>query len=347
MCTNAVAWDCNLEKEAQENAEKCTAYAGTYGANEQMFKGKPCNATSKTKEVLNTWWKEIRSATLPGDNKYDKTMIPHFGQMAFHESTIMACSYAACSGQTNLLCLYEKPAVDQQELYAAGDTCGDCADKCIDNLCQPAVVNHIADKTTCADGKLSDELTEAAVNMHNYYRGVIASGWAKDPKSMYAPRASKMNKLAYECNNYAKDAAEKLDNCEYPVPAPTKGVQNTHKFDNNWTISHGDALEQAISAWYGELEKSGGIGDDPTYKDDMQTNGLGNYVNLANEANTVVGCAAKTCQAKGYTLVACQYDSTLTADDPIYTTGKPCSKCSTNNVNKNCETENPKALCVA
>ncbi|EYC07209.1 hypothetical protein Y032_0071g526 [Ancylostoma ceylanicum] len=345
---NELAWDCNLEKEAQENAEQCTDYTSQkYGFNQQKFKCKTCDANEKAKEVLNTWWKEVRSATLSDGNKYDKTTVPHFGQMAFHESTIMACSYAACSGQTNLLCLYEKAAVDQQVLYTAGDTCGGCAQNCINNLCQPNPVNHIADTKTCNDGNLSDELTEAATNMHNYYRRVIATGWAKDPKSAYAPRASKMNKLEYLCDLYGKSAAEKVDGCAWPVPDPTTGVQITHKISNNWTIPHRDALEQAISTWYGELEKAGGIGEDPTYKDDMKTNGLWNYANLANEANTKVGCAVKSCQKQGYTLVACQYDGTLSDDDPIYTTGNLCSKCSTNTANKNCEAESPKALCVA
>ncbi|EPB71052.1 hypothetical protein ANCCEY_09844 [Ancylostoma ceylanicum] len=46
---------------------------------------------------------------------------------------------------------------------------------------------------------MTDEMEETAVNMHNYYRRLIATGWAEDPKSVYAPRASKMNYLlAYE-----------------------------------------------------------------------------------------------------------------------------------------------------
>ncbi|RCN51200.1 SCP-like protein [Ancylostoma caninum] len=180
--------------------------------------------------------------------------------------------------------------------------------------------------------------------MHNYYRGVIASGWAADPKSVYAPRASKMTALKYECATYAKDAADKVKTCTYPVPDPTKGVQNTHKIDN-WTITHQEALEQALAAWYGELEASGGIGADPTYADDMKTK-LGNYVNLANEANTVVGCAVETCKKEGYTLVACQYDSPLNDGDPIYTPGKTCSKCKETAANKQCETQGAKALCI-
>ncbi|KIH61519.1 SCP-like protein [Ancylostoma duodenale] len=110
MGIRALAWDCNLEKEAEEGAQKCTDYTSpTYGVNQEKFKSKPCEANAKTKEVLNTWWKEVRSAKLTDGNKYDKNTIPHFGQMAFHESTIMACSYAPCGGKTSLLCLYEKP----------------------------------------------------------------------------------------------------------------------------------------------------------------------------------------------------------------------------------------------
>ncbi|EYC30523.1 hypothetical protein Y032_0005g2695 [Ancylostoma ceylanicum] len=207
------------------------------------------------------------------------------------------------------------------------------------------IYTAVGDPTSCKKDGLTDDMTTTALNIHNYYRRVIATGWAEDKKAGYAPRAAKMNALAYECKTFGKDALDKITNCEWPVPAATGNrPQNTHKIDQDWEISGQNALETAITAWYKELEESEGIGENPEYTQQMADAGkLSNFVNLAYEENTQVGCAFKNCPKQGYTLVACQYDKLITPDTIIYTAGKTCSKCADNN--RKCETGN-NGLCI-
>ncbi|EPB80024.1 hypothetical protein ANCCEY_00847 [Ancylostoma ceylanicum] len=229
MWVTILAWDCNLEDQAQDAAKACTAYNGKYGVNEKMFKANPCNITAETDKVLREWWDEVRNVELENGNKYND-QIKHFG-------------------------------------------------------------------------------------------------------------------VAYECKTFGKDALDKITNCEWPVPAATGNrPQNTHKIDQDWEISGQNALETAITAWYKELEESEGIGENPEYTQQMADAGkLSNFVNLAYEENTQVGCAFKNCPKQGYTLVACQYDKLITPDTIIYTAGKTCSKCADNN--RKCETGN-NGLCI-
>ncbi|RCN50105.1 hypothetical protein ANCCAN_03710, partial [Ancylostoma caninum] len=153
--------------------------------------------------------------------------------------------------------------------------------------------------------------------------------------------------VEYECKTLGKDALEKITGCQWPVPTATGNrPQNTHKIAGDWEISGQDALETAITTWYKELEESEGIGENPVYTTEMENAGkLSNFVNLAYEENTQVGCAFQNCPKQGYTLVACQYDKLITPDELIYTTGKTCSKCAENT--RKCETDSGNnGLCI-
>ncbi|EYC12174.1 hypothetical protein Y032_0048g1649 [Ancylostoma ceylanicum] len=337
-------WDCNLEQEAHNEVKKCTDYGGKRAANEDEITGKPCNVTSGAKDILKKWWKEVVNApALKDGNKYNKNTIPHFGVMAFHETTIMACAYEKCDASTKLLCLYNKKPSGNKPLYTAGDMCADAGCKCIDRLCQTEP-KHIADSSTCKKALMTDEMEKTAVDMHNYYRRLIATGWAEDPKSLYAPRASKMNYLKFDCDNLAAPMKTAINKCQ--VPADTAG-QNVHVI-NRWDISRQAALEEAITTWYEGLQKGGGIGEDTIYTPEMEANKmLKQYATLAYEKIETFGCAVKTCRPQGNTIVACKYNAAPVETDPIYTVGKPCSNCSKNTNNKQCETDNLKALCVA
>ncbi|EPB71054.1 hypothetical protein ANCCEY_09846 [Ancylostoma ceylanicum] len=290
MWLAALVWDCNLEQEAHNEVKKCTDYGGKRAANEDEITGKPCNVTSGAKDILKKWWKEVVNApALKDGNKYNKNTIPHFGVMAFHETTIMACAYEKCDASTKLLCLYNKKPSGNKPLYTAGDMCADAGCKCIDRLCQTEP-KHIADSSTCKKALMTDEMEKTAVDMHNYYRRLIATGWAEDPKSLYAPRASKMNYLVglsfnghnnksgtamkdtkmqkFDCDNLAAPMKTAINKCQ--VPADTAG-QNVHVI-NRWDISRQAALEEAITTWYEGLQKGGGIGEDTIYTPEMEAN---------------------------------------------------------------------------
>ncbi|EYC12172.1 hypothetical protein Y032_0048g1648 [Ancylostoma ceylanicum] len=238
---NELVWDCNLEQEALDAVRKCTAYNGTRAFNEAEITEKPCNVTSGVKSILKEWWNEIVSAApLKDENKFNKTSIPHFGVMAYFNTTLMACSYDRCDTTTKLLCLYNKKPKANQPLYDKGDMCGSGCD-CVNRLCQTEI-KHIADPSTCKKALMTDEMEETAVNMHNYYRRLIATGWAEDPKSVYAPRASKMNYLDFDCDNLAVPMKTAINKCQIPADAPG---QNVHVIDK-WDISRQAALEEVI-----------------------------------------------------------------------------------------------------
>ncbi|KAL6729084.1 hypothetical protein Aduo_000171 [Ancylostoma duodenale] len=338
---NELVWDCNLEQEALREVAKCTGYNGTRAANEAEIAGKPCNVTSGVKNILKEWWKEIVTAPpLKNGNYYNKTAIPHFGAMAYFNSTIMACAYDNCGSSTKLLCLYNKKPAANKPLYENGTMCDGC--DCVNRLCQTDPL-HIADPSTCKKALMTDEMKKTAENMHNYYRRLIVTGWAEDPNSKYAPRASKMNYLTFDCDDLAVPMKTAINKCQIPADAPGQNVHVT-----TWDISRQAALEEAITTWYEGLEKGGGLGENNIYTPEVEANKmLKQYATLAHDEISAVGCAVKTCQAQGNTIVACKYNGQPVEGDPIYTVGKPCSGCSANTNNKKCEADSLKALCVA
>ncbi|KIH43686.1 hypothetical protein ANCDUO_26303, partial [Ancylostoma duodenale] len=63
---------------------------------------------------------------------------------------------------------------------------------------------------TCT-GKFSDEFRLTALDMHNYYRRLVATGWAKTGDK-YAETATKMIKLEYD-KALEDDAIKEASNC--------------------------------------------------------------------------------------------------------------------------------------
>ncbi|ETN72010.1 SCP-like protein, partial [Necator americanus] len=108
---NELTWDCNLEREATDGAAKCTSYTKPdHGINEKVFTaGNTCNIKTKTQEVLNEWWNEIKANNLAADEKYqDNSGLGNFANMAFWETNAFACGTAKCQDGIRLLCIYNK-----------------------------------------------------------------------------------------------------------------------------------------------------------------------------------------------------------------------------------------------
>ncbi|EPB74295.1 hypothetical protein ANCCEY_06634 [Ancylostoma ceylanicum] len=80
------------------------------------------------------------------------------------------------------------------------DLCSQCQKECKDALCRYPL-SPLADKTSSDVCKgcskdLKDDFRLTALHMHNYYRRLLASGWAKDKQIKYAKPAKTMNQLA-------------------------------------------------------------------------------------------------------------------------------------------------------
>ncbi|RCN29132.1 SCP-like protein [Ancylostoma caninum] len=164
--------------------------------------------------------------------------------------------------------------------------------------------------------------------MHNYYRRVLATGWAKDKIIHYAKPASEMNALVYE-----KDLEDKAyAHVVAPARCPEASEGDTGEnfwMSGDYKLSHVEAIEEAMKEWWGPLESTG-LGDNLEYTADRQQGTFKYLANVAHDKTTQIGCAVKTCLAQGITVVDCRYNPAIAVDDPIYKAGKmPCKPCPT------------------
>ncbi|KIH43881.1 SCP-like protein, partial [Ancylostoma duodenale] len=121
-------------------------------------------------------------------------------------------------------------------------------------------------------GTFSDEFRVTALNMHNYYRRLAATGWAKTGDK-YAKTASKMVELKYSKD--LEEAANNYLNANSNCPAAAQGgaaVENFFK-TNKFTTPHVEAFKEAMKSWWTPFEKSG-FGDEPTYTDKIENGDL-------------------------------------------------------------------------
>ncbi|EPB72820.1 SCP-like protein [Ancylostoma ceylanicum] len=191
-----------------------------------------------------------------------------------------------------------------------------------------AVVANFATVTTdttpqpaCANAKLTYDLEQMALNMNNYYRKLVATGWAKDNKG-YAKWASKMPALKYDCT-IAEKSNTQADCAKDTYTAEAGHSLNWHK--EKYPATREETLEKAVNAWYEKLANVD-LDDQATFDEKVKTNAEF-FANMVQEEATKLGCAVTECTAKGYTVAICQYDSAPYEGDPLYTVGKTCSKC--------------------
>ncbi|KAL6744431.1 hypothetical protein Aduo_017366 [Ancylostoma duodenale] len=328
-------WDCALEADAQEKAKTCPTAAptiGTYGIAFGEIKTKAeCNASVVVSDTLTTWWKEGAL------KQTDQTKVQGndiFSQMAYFDSDSFACTYHPCSNsKVILLCVYSKDGKGNAgNLYDSAGTdttkiCESCANTCVVGLCNVAPAALLPTDTLCqnnANSKtlMTDDLRNQAFNMHNYYRRLLASGWAKDAKLIYAKPSQAMPALTeYDCA-LEETIMTHLKDCA-GTAATTNKAQNFIAL-NDYKSPREDVIEQ----WWSPLEKIGN--EDNMYTQANQAT-LGTYINIAHHKATKVGCGVQTCAKIGKTLVQCAYEGvpTYPDDDPIYPVGKTCSKCGT------------------
>ncbi|ETN86792.1 SCP-like protein [Necator americanus] len=192
-----------------------------------------------------------------------------------------------------------------------------------------------ADDQQCPDDRMTNDMTNTALYMHNYYRGLLGTGWAEDRIRTYAPLAKVMPQLKYGCTDLAKKAAQRAAACkEIPDPPSVATRSQNHLTIKNVDIKPEDALKQAISTWWEELADIG-VGDDTKYTD-KNKNRLEHFANMAYDQTKSVGCSVKTCTKEGLTVVVCQYDQKIDVDTNIYEVAKSgdkaCSGCDANAV---------------
>ncbi|KAL6732173.1 hypothetical protein Aduo_002961 [Ancylostoma duodenale] len=203
---NELMWDCSIEEMARTVTTACTDPAtktANYGANS-------CNVTTDVVNEVKAIWKagaakQADQAKVAGNDD--------FSQMAYSKTDGVGCSYNWCSGKLYFACYYNQDGTTAAaNLYDPGngiaETCATCAanNKCFDYLCKEDLPAVDPITTICIDPALqnaklmTDELRNTALNMHNYYRRLLASGWAKDKQLTYAEPAKAMPKFEYDCD---------------------------------------------------------------------------------------------------------------------------------------------------
>ncbi|EPB66062.1 SCP-like protein [Ancylostoma ceylanicum] len=323
-------WDCATEAKARDGVAGCGNPAPTAPTDYGMLEAKiptkkTCDATALVDTTLKKLFKD--GAKKQASNAFDAAN-KDFNQvsllrmatnlhMAYEATTAIGCSYKRCGSELNLLCFYNKDpatiAPPLTKIYEETNTlCDGCnggpagANDCVEALCkgsQPAALNEPTMCTAQASKLLmTDDLRKMAWNLHDYYRRLLATGWAEDGKIKYAKPAAAMPKLEYSCEMEEK-IAPATNACDGKTAALTE--PNNVAILNTLALTREEALKQAIEDWWSALKKTGV--EDNKYSDSMEGQPLQKYVNMAYDKTTALGCGVDICQKIGKTIVQCGY----------------------------------------
>ncbi|EYC25680.1 hypothetical protein Y032_0011g1329 [Ancylostoma ceylanicum] len=338
---NQLIWDCSLEDVAYEQAVKCTESVtppAGYGAVSSMIwtKAKPCNAWNKTVQAVKDIWragstKQASHKKVAGNDD--------FSQMAYYKTSGIGCSYSWCTGRLSLVCVYNKDgaAASVKKLYTkggAGDTCKSCEPNknqknCVDGLCDVSLPYVPSISTICPRAFssfavwLTDDLRTIALDMHNYYRRLLAMGWAKDKQITYAKTAAAMPELTYDCGIEELIMGGLIDCAGKPVATKRLQTYSFYVF-KPYNAPVEEALQKVIERWWSPLAEKG-IPDNKYHEGEE----LENYVNIASSQTRKVGCGISACYRKGWIEIQCGYgmDEYIDDGDDIYEAGKTCRNC--------------------
>ncbi|EYB86852.1 hypothetical protein Y032_0272g933 [Ancylostoma ceylanicum] len=175
---------------------------------------------------------------------------------------------------------------------------------------------------------------------------LLATGWAKNKQTVYAPIAAKMNFVTYDEQVLGQEANSKSSVCRAKIEEPTPGRAMNIEEIGNYNMPLQDALELAITTWWRQVETEG-IPADLMYTGAMASEGkITKFVNMASENIDSVGCAVTRCKEIGKIRVVCEYNTVPGKDEVVYTkaTKKPCSGCT--QIKKTCGTHYSEGLCV-
>ncbi|KAK6758134.1 hypothetical protein RB195_015760 [Necator americanus] len=349
---NQLSWDCNIEAEAQAAAKTCptslttaqlpafqdTAYKLGYITATGTIKANSCDATKTAKDLLTQQW---NTAVANQEDEKVARDAKAFAQLAHDEVSAFACTYQICQPTSYyLLCFFNQKAPTKDDVYTAdakGKYCSNATCTCVDGLCERTPKPALFKSTFCGTGKdactgkFSDNFRRTALEMHNYYRRLLATGWAKSGDN-YAKPATKMIELQYD--KTLEDAAIKeIKDCKANLNNAVE--KNFWSLDVTTSKNIGeDAIKKAVAKWW---KPSGNQAFGGNRKN---TNGLMSAANIAYDEATKVGCAidaGAACLKLGKLYIMCKYDKSPAIGEEIYEAGnKACSKCGTTGTNPSC-----------
>ncbi|EYC12065.1 hypothetical protein Y032_0048g1591 [Ancylostoma ceylanicum] len=118
------------------------------------------------------------------------------------------------------------------------------------------------------DDEMTYDMQITAMDMANYYRNLVATGWAKG-RNVYAPTAKDMKALVYDCAVAGKDAKDIID-CANPSYNSKVGLSVSTYTTKNLKLSEEELLKQAMSTWYAQLQNVD-LDEKAKYDDNVET----------------------------------------------------------------------------
>ncbi|KIH58045.1 hypothetical protein ANCDUO_11755, partial [Ancylostoma duodenale] len=338
-------WDCNLEAVGHEELSKCEKLPDSgivIGKIGRDFRDgiistkKNIDLEKETEKLLKAWYDEVKENNIPSNLVYNSAY-HNFSAIVRDDSKGIGCTYTtACADGTKFVCVYDSKYVRflhfTSHLMAVWD-------------CNLEAVGH-EELSKCE--KLPDSGIVIGKIGREFRDGMrlLATGWARNKQTVYAPIAARMLAVTYNCTDLGKEAKNKSSNCRSDIGDPTPGRAMNKLEIKNYTIPLQDALELAITTWWNQIETEG-LPADLKYTTEMETAGkITNFVNMANENVDSVGCAVTQCKPTGVTRVVCEYNTVPITDEAVYTKAnkKHCSDCKS--INKVCGKDYSEGLCV-
>ncbi|EYC45058.1 hypothetical protein Y032_0440g1507 [Ancylostoma ceylanicum] len=113
----------------------------------------------------------------------------------------------------------------------------------IKSITEPPTSTMCPNAATTDAKWITDDFRKTAVGMHNYYRRLLATGWAEDKKLGYAKWASSMPELEYSCES-EDEIMKELKNCAGKEVANTKAQANNYKFIKEYETPDEQVLQK-------------------------------------------------------------------------------------------------------
>ncbi|KHJ90902.1 SCP-like protein, partial [Oesophagostomum dentatum] len=333
-------WDCAMEQQAQDAIATCPSSLGSWsnmGQNLIRWSSSAgfSNPAGQINSSLANWWGKAKQyGVTDPDNKYTSSSLYSFANMVFAETTKIGCAYQVCGNYLTVTCLYNAIAYyTNGVMWQTGTACtaGSCTtyanSGCAAGLCTKGADVPETNNNCAANTNMTDSVRDTFLSIHNNYRSSVARGLEPDALGGYAPKASKMLKMKYDCTVEAS-ALQHAQKCVYQhsASADRPGLGENIYMTSALNFDKNKAATQASQMWWSELAQYGvGPSNNLTLALWNRANTqIGHYTQMAWETSYRLGCAVVHCST--FTFGVCQYGPAGNyINSLIYTMGNPCT----------------------
>ncbi|PIO68350.1 SCP-like protein [Teladorsagia circumcincta] len=173
---------------------------------------------------------------------------------------------------------------------------------------------------------MTDEARQMFLDKHNQYRSLVAKGQANNGQGGFAPKASRMSKMNYDCAAEASVMSWLTQCTLQPSPMSYRGLglgENLWHADDK-SIDKVKAANESTASWFGTLQSAGMfIGQDNTLGLNAYYLGAQYYAQMAWQKTLSLGCGVVPCS--NMAIVGCHYKYATMLGGKIYEMGDPCT----------------------